>query len=1583
MQIKINNELINAEILPLVDETKDESLDIFSFSLLVSGIANPLAPYQKVQIITDNNETLNFVISSDSVEMASLNPVMYKHNIHCTQNTNELKTHLVRNSNFSQPPNVWETFNQPHSYCLGYSEENTSLPSSINRYHAPLSLSAFSYQSESSYLEKVTMSSRKKAARCYLNVDLRIAEKMQSGSVGDGTTRWFYPKTRTDLLDEFSGFQYSTISVQETLRLSYYQRNGTSVSIDATPQQLFGKSELQFNQEIESPLLTQLLNEGCYNIYIDTSSGHRLITADQYAVTETKSIVFYTVNFKFKVETYYYSCFDILQLLINRQKQVYNDQSREDLFKLPSSGDLYDLLTKTIAPNYVFTQNTMYECVAEVFRLFDAIFTMDSDGYLGIEYFNDRNATELPNNTKLVGANLSLGENRFTNRLISYYQNAKQEITHPSKQSFAHLRTNKLGVPDNNSFSYVVEHPIDQIINCEVLLQEVRITCGWGSSASTGFVTQVFVTGDFVLDISHYVVNEQLWGTLSQVYNESDLKVNPYTLCQANTLSFKDTTIDVFNTFTFSNGVNFYSIRAVLLCAYWWQLGLTGAGTQGTLNDISIFYIVDPNNQWSITTAPDYENIRMRVTYIATLDGRVVSESASYKYDGESLIDQYNGAVDLDKMGCNMLGINYKSGEPTLNVNQKVTTWANRIKKGQILKFENTEWIANVCSYTILQDGLYSGQISFVKNFNSLSLNTRIIREKRMSQISNELTQKSEDNIIEYVYYDVSPLGFNNDTLSIEPTKLLNGIVGSFDYLFSDKSSFDGVDTGVLTRNIESHPPQWIYMPLNKYSNGNGICYEVTFNSPIIAGYKTRKVSSSDVWFGSDKWFTDYVRYADTDGFMDVASIGFFRKASSNTSVWSVEEDYFPYLNDDFNSKPITIRNYAVYKQPNEVFALNYQLAFIPQNETDVFFYPRFFKESLFIDKKYCDRNVYVVTTQEKFSIFDLRADTSLTLYDVNDISIGNSNNIIVSTSQNFNLYNDGGVAIVDKEYNILFAYNNKNNGTSNHINIYFGFKRIRGKLPQVSRMLNFTFNNEQIQQVVVTLNGQEQIITNSRSFFVSEGDTYSWIATSKRGYHITSNRYGSGTISQSSVNVDIESRASQYQLNGESDNGTVTFYTGIDYNPITTATYGQLVWYRITANTGYNVPTPSAGYVNVNDNDFQINDIEETAYKLFPDCRVKTYPFYIETQNGTVSGAIHNTTEAGTQVEINVGNNQSKNYDVEHGGYVTFTFTPISNDYYYDGQTTFTYDNITTNLPGNQGTGIFKFYAIKYHTITINPTNTGVASVDLTINGVTTNYPRSGGIQQIKVKAGLSYSWTAYASTGYTINTGGSGSGTTSAGGTTSIVPTAVASLYTVTFSMSSQITNVLISWTLNGSTQTKTVHNGTTVTNVPYGSTYSWSWLTNENLNATTTTRAYKFSNLSGSGTITGNTTITLNDIGIRAVASYTFRRLENVGMVVSNGRVFYNGTYVNVNYNSTSQSFAAQTNITDFSFVFGATTGSSSYCILEIQANVGDTSHFNDYIYTSAEIYNRDLDSLQYRLASKDLNGFYHLIFFVPRT
>ena len=65
--------------------------------------------------------------------------------------------------------------------------------------------------------------------------------------------------------------------------------------------------------------------------------------------------------------------YDTLQRIIDRQQCEYSQGNKNPLFKLPTSGSDYDILTSVESPEFTFTNQTVFEAVSQVLSTIDAL----------------------------------------------------------------------------------------------------------------------------------------------------------------------------------------------------------------------------------------------------------------------------------------------------------------------------------------------------------------------------------------------------------------------------------------------------------------------------------------------------------------------------------------------------------------------------------------------------------------------------------------------------------------------------------------------------------------------------------------------------------------------------------------------------------------------------------------------------------------------------------------------------------------------------------------------------------------------------------------------------------------------------------------------------------------------------------------------------------------------------------------------------------------------------------------------------------------------------------------------------------
>ena len=1011
------------EILPSNTPTLDETLETFSFALISNNNPLPYAPMQKVRVYFDNtSDYTDFYIVSDSVETYSLNPLRYKHSISCIQNTRVLSKHLVRNSVFSQPAYLYKKSYNATSQGAFQNASQGGASAWHNAYTSPSNPNLIS--------KPLHLTSKEKIKNAYFKLSFQFGYGQYSVGTDDLCVD---AHNKNDILAVATSM--TSITIDNTLTLRYKDANNQTQTrpINAS---YFNLSEFDLNGTYQFPLVKELADLGCNDFELLFNT--RLFLDGTYSVDDVR-VLFWFAQLEIKAETYYWSCYDVLNLLIERQKKETSINSPTPLFSLPQSGELYDLLKNTIAPNFTFTQLTMYECVAEVFRLFDAIFTMDENGVLGIEYFNNL-SNDYVEKDKFTGRTLALGEDKYTNGLVAHYQDARLEETFPRNNGFANLRSAEFGVPEAQDHNFIVPHNIQSIVKLEILLEGLDVK--FSDGADSGF----HVRTSLALDITDFVFDESIWSTLDTgAMQDSDY--DSYLVKQANSVYFTqgDNKIKIAATFKDSWQLTHYTLAEIVEMAILKLAGVYTAIASAKPKDV--FY-PNPN-----IYDGDWKNIKMRLTYIASVDGKTETHSITNKYNGETLIDQNNGAVDLNKMGLNMLGLSLKLGNPTLNATHKISKWSDRIKTGQLYEYEGATWVANVVNYTFFNGGV-QGKVSFVQNFNALALRTQLLREKRFSNISKELTQKSEEVLTDFIYFSSEGIDQEGETIHFNDQYWGAFIRDSFDIegpysilpdaFLCDSSEVDG------SNNVTS-----IYIPTIRYGSGNTINIEMGFDHPLSAGIRTKVAATT--WYGSNKYFTDNVVYTTneegkmviytstndsrfSEGFLDVVSV----KIPTQTVNYTSD---FPIATINVANCLLDIEDYKVYKQPNEIFALNYQLAFlpIPGRENIDFLGNEWINNNCFVKNfEESKKTRYIAFMSEKSSNLDVKATDYFLKQEITRVSLSST---FALTKHTILLYFSGltydqiqqtkSWAIVDERDNILFASNSKLE-YSNRVDITF-----------------------------------------------------------------------------------------------------------------------------------------------------------------------------------------------------------------------------------------------------------------------------------------------------------------------------------------------------------------------------------------------------------------------------------------------------------------------------------------------------------------------------------------------------------------
>lgn len=623
-------------------------------------------------------------------------------------------------------------------------------------------------------------------------------------------------------------------------------------------------------------------------------------------------------------------------------------------YELPTSGDFYNVLNATVAPNFTFTQSDLYQALAQVYLFLDAVPKLDNNNVLGIEYFNQNNNsltyTDTATNTKRT-----ISEDRYINGLITDYQKGDlgRSVVYPSSNGFAMTQSLSAGVPNNNDYIFKTDFPIREIEKVEIIINAFGFN---DMSTGSGIF---FVNTPTIIDITEYIYEYENWIVLDRPADD-----------------FSDTqhiAPTQKNTFYYHKGQNYIYVGSISQTLIGAQFFTYSRLIESAIRKMTGIYYVDvelnPSRQFPITgltsNATPYQ-VQYRITYKPILSGRLKIEGIINKYVGENRLDQNSGSVDLSRIGLNMFGTALKIGNAELTIVQKFSNFSNRIKKGTLwVDSQNQKWLANIVTTTIFKNYVIC-RVVFTKNFNKLSSFIRLNQDKRFNEIDSNLTQVSEDVYSEYLYFSTRELSSVANNTHLQMAVIYYGFVGSLAGLENVSIGIDYATINVYNEN-EGQISSKCYIPLIKYGAGNALCFEMKYESPITIG---TQLTATSEWFGQS-YYAKYIRYSDPQGFADIFDINFY---ASNDVASTTFASSFPTISDTTITNSTYLGGFNklhYYKKSNEIFALNYELILLPYNNQEIYFGEEFIKNNYII----CGlrrRNLKLyVSNSQKYDVLD------------------------------------------------------------------------------------------------------------------------------------------------------------------------------------------------------------------------------------------------------------------------------------------------------------------------------------------------------------------------------------------------------------------------------------------------------------------------------------------------------------------------------------------------------------------------------------------------------------------------------------
>lgn len=994
-----------ANLQAISEDVKDETLDTASVQLFFDENADGYAPRTLCKMVYNDSSVESgkrsnyYFVATDNVAIQTLSPRTYKHTLTLVQTTRKLSHYVLPNMVISKPrESVVSTYfaNEnslnPLYYKDGYVDDP---PSGINAFNG--FISRFCWSPDKSHLppdpiytylrddspywaECVALSSHTKAVKARIKVFFSAIKHTSSTTMiklcrDIACPSWLTPYlcvywSKDNINGQRQDGDITKVQIAK-VKLSSVTWADDYGYIDLNETQL----EL-LNSHTDGYVACELISEATGNIpseLYDESEGKYYKSAYSRLFTDVSEFInnnIQTIWSNVSLELSYQSItlYDTLQRIIDRQQCKNATTKTSPLFYLPTSGSDYETLINTESPEFSFSNLTVFEAVSQVLETIDALprFDCNDSGKLtlALDYFAST-GTQIGSGTKFTSYKSNITEQKRDNGILTNFQKAEALCHFPCKANsgkpvYARANVSSYGLPSLSDFVLAVDKPIKYIkhlwvkmgIRVAIVYQMGTYSRGdvrWGTKEETIYIP---------IDLSSFIFDES---TYSSALSQVKTYPNKYTYnvrLQMNCLHFKQGNkyIEIGNKASSEwNKVFSMFSKCCEVSAYRF------------IGDRSINYDLDlidvDNNKpmlYSIIAPSDFDfaNIWFSCEYVSDISGRLEIQSPFPKESGQFISSTSSSSPDLGKLGLNMLGMALKSGEPTMTCSQMLTKWENRIKVGDIFAKNNERWIATKASYTLLgadsNSETIKGTIEFTKNFNGLSKRIAIDQSKRLYNIDRSISDLCEVNITNYFYVEPKP---NNDTAFVEDDGDLIGFdMKRFAFMVmrafvADETRYYNVSYALLSSPTIDNGNR--YIPLSVYGSGNCLCFEAKYSDPISCGIQmtASKNDTDNLWWVTyaSKVMDSYyyngsdVKYCDDEGYSDTFTISYHANIGTMTDFPTT----FPNCDGMTNGLICgEIKNLEFNKQPNEIFGLNYEIAFLSRyhrRHNEVFFGRAFF----------------------------------------------------------------------------------------------------------------------------------------------------------------------------------------------------------------------------------------------------------------------------------------------------------------------------------------------------------------------------------------------------------------------------------------------------------------------------------------------------------------------------------------------------------------------------------------------------------------------------------------------------------------
>ena len=336
---------VRVEVSPSINKKKDETFDGAKVTLEFNDDPKPVPAGTSFHVVEDILTTYSYIVASDVVETASQKPLRYKHTLTLVEPVSLYKQRMPRNLIFTQPADMEAKGSVSKLFWVNYWPGNGN-PGTDGYFGAGIS---------APFARPMATDGRTKLANLTGKCTIRKTY-VRNGSDPD-------PDNWELKCDELTYSQTPCGLSTATVRLTYgdgFYRDYTLNQIMPTAGQwaVLPPTALSDFNVHGGPITADVIK----NIMGASASG-----SDELAY-------YVTVSIELSATAYYFTLLDVVRGLFDAaaQKRGYYQEAKYPEYAMPQlDPDLKAALEGTIAPNLTFTQSTLYESLAEVFRYLD------------------------------------------------------------------------------------------------------------------------------------------------------------------------------------------------------------------------------------------------------------------------------------------------------------------------------------------------------------------------------------------------------------------------------------------------------------------------------------------------------------------------------------------------------------------------------------------------------------------------------------------------------------------------------------------------------------------------------------------------------------------------------------------------------------------------------------------------------------------------------------------------------------------------------------------------------------------------------------------------------------------------------------------------------------------------------------------------------------------------------------------------------------------------------------------------------------------------------------------------------------